>query len=200
MKKYYSLIRAFHLYSGLFISPFVLIFSISVLLLNHTNYFDGLRSKRQLTSQQSIPDFKALDSDLATAKMIIEKLDVAGEIDWISKTDSTFSFPVNKAGSTTRISLNLKTGIVDIHEYDLGTLNGTAYLHTMPGQHNASMRGNSFFMKLWRIMTDVVVYVVLFSTATGVILWYLLKPERSLGFYALASGIILLKGLLIFLF
>lgn len=137
---------------------------------------------------------------MATAKMITEQLDITGEIDWISKTDSIFSFPVNKTGSTTWISLNVKTGLADIHENDLGILKGTTYLHTMPGQHNASMRGNSFFMKGWRIMTDVVVYVVLFLTATGVILWYLLKPERSLGLYALASGIILLTGLLILLF
>lgn len=200
MKKYYSLLRALHLYSGLFISPLILIFSISVLVLNHTNYFDGLRPKQESVSQRTIPDFKVLNSDMATAKSIIQQLQINGEIDWISKTDSTFSFPVNKTSSTTRISLNLKTGLVDIHESNHGILKGTTYLHTMPGQHNASMRGNSFFMKVWRIATDVVVYIILFLSATGVILWYLLKPERSLGIYALANGIIMLVGLLILLF
>ena len=42
MKKHYPSVRAIHLYVGLFISPFVLIFSISALVLNHTDYINRI--------------------------------------------------------------------------------------------------------------------------------------------------------------
>lgn len=39
MKKYYKAIADIHLHTGLFISPFILIFSVSALVLNH-NFID----------------------------------------------------------------------------------------------------------------------------------------------------------------
>jgi hypothetical protein len=201
MKKYYSSVRALHLYFGLFISPFILIFSISVLVLNHSDFFNRLLPGKKLEPVQThIDDFQFRDSDLSTAKEITNKLKINGEIDWISKTDSTFSFPVNKPGLNKWISLNIRSGNVLVTESKEGTFKGMAYLHMMPGQHNANMRGNSFFMKVWRVMTDVFVYVVLFLSVTGVFLWYFLKPERKLGIYALAIGFVFFTGLLILLF
>jgi len=201
MKKYYSLVRALHLYFGLFISPFVLIFSISVLVLNHTAYFNRLRpGKEGPPVQKHIAGFQPQLSDSLTAKSILHSLDLSGEIDWISKTDTTFSFPVNKPGVTNWISLNTKTGMASITRHDEGMLKGMTYLHMMPGQHNAQMRGNSVFMKAWRVATDVFVYFVLFVSASGVFLWYFLRPERKLGIYSLGFGLAFLVFLLMLLF
>ncbi len=200
MKKYYSIAKALHLYFGLLISPFIFIFSVSVLVFNHTEYFNKLRPKKELAPvEQQLNDFTFKDSDLATAKAIIEQLDITGEIDWISKTDSTFSFPVNRPGLNQRISLHTKTSKVTITQIDVGTFNGVTYLHTMPGQHNAMLRGNSSFMKAWRIATDSFVYLILFVSATGVFLWYVLRPERKLGIYSLAIGILCFSILMILL-
>ena len=88
-----------HLYFGLSISPFILIFSISILVINHTEYFNKLQPKKELKSPHAqLHDFQMQGSDLLTAKAIIQQLNINGEIDWVSKTDSTFSFPVNKPG------------------------------------------------------------------------------------------------------
>src|SRR5258706_770497 len=173
MKKYYSLVRALHLYFGLFISPFVLIVSTSVLVLNHTAYFSRLRPGEDgQPIQKHLAGFQPQPSDSLTAKSILRSLDLSGEIDWISKTDTTFSFPVNKPGLIHWISFNTKTGIASVTRRDEGMLKGTTYLHMMPGQHNARMRGNSVFMKAWRVATDFFVYFVLFVSASGVFLWY----------------------------
>ena len=201
MKKYYSLVRSLHLYFGLFISPFILIFSISVLVLNHRDYFDSLRPGNELEPiNKSLTDFQLLRSDSLTAKSILQQLGITGEIDWITKTDSTFFFPVNKPGLNKSISVNTKTGTVLIKGHDEGIFKGLAYLHMMPGQHNARMRGNSVFMKAWRVVTDVFVYFVLFASATGVFLWYFLRPERKLGIYSLGFGFVFLLVLLMLLF
>ena len=201
MKQYYSLVRLLHLYLGLFISPFILIFSISILVLNHADYFNALRPAQELEPvQKRLIHFQPLGSDSLIAKSVLQQLGITGEIDWISRTDSTFSFPVKRPGQNKRISINTKTGVVLITGHDEGILKGTAYLHMMPGQHNARMRGNSFFMKAWRVATDVFVYFVLFVSATGVFMWYFLRPERNLGIYSLGFGFVMLIVSLMLLF
>lgn len=201
MNKYYSLVRLLHLYFGLFVSPFILIFSISVLVLNHADYFNMLRPTQELEPiKKDLVNFQPQSSDSLTAKSILQQLGITGEIDWIHKTDSTFSFPVNTPGLNKLISLNTKTGTVLVTQRDEGIFKGMTYLHIMPGQHNARMRGNSVFMKAWRVVTDVFVYFVLFASATGVFLWYFLRPERKLGMYSLGFGFVLLIVLLILLF
>ena len=49
MRKYYLPVRALHLYIGLFISPFVLIFAVSVLVFNHPQFINkAIPCKRDL--------------------------------------------------------------------------------------------------------------------------------------------------------
>jgi hypothetical protein len=200
LKKYFSLTKALHLYFGLFISPFIFIFSISVLVLNHADYFNSISPKNEIAIVEGqLADFVFQETDLLTAKAIIGQLDITGEIDWISKTDSTFSFPVNTPGLSKRIFLNTKTGKMTIAQKGEGAFDAVAYLHTMPGQHNAMLRGNSFFMRTWMIATDVFVYIILFVSATGVFLWYFLRPERKLGIYSLAMGLLFFFALMIML-
>jgi hypothetical protein len=54
-------------------------------------------------------------------------------------------------------------------------------------------------MKTWRLLADMVVYLLLFLSASGVFLWYFLKAERKLGWLAIISGAIIFTGLLLFI-
>ncbi len=190
-----------HVYFGLFISPFVLIFGISVIILNHPGFIN------RVNPAIALPDIKTKlvkipydTTDLQTAKAIIRKLNINGEIDFISKKDSSISFPVNKPGLRTFITVNTTNDSVLITQKYEGTLRSTAYLHSMPGPHNVSIRGNSAFLKIWRILADGVIYILLFLTASGVFLWYTLKAERVIGMYALALGVLFFVGILLFIF
>jgi hypothetical protein len=64
------------------------------------------------------------------------------------------------------------------------------YLHKSPGQHNANIRGNWIFTRLWRILVDSVVYVLLFLTTGGVYLWAVIKAERKTGLICLGAGMV----------
>lgn len=201
MKKYYPPVRTLHLYFGLFISPFILIFSISVIIFNHPGLINRVYPVQKSPIVKTKLDKIPYDStDLQTAKAIIRKLNINGEIDFISKSDSSISFPVNKPGLKTFIAVNTINDSVSITRKQEGTLRATTYLHSMPGPHNASIRGNSVFLKIWRILTDAVVYILLFLTVSGVFLWYILKAERVIGLYAIALGVLLFIGILLFIF
>jgi hypothetical protein len=201
VKKYYPPARALHLYVGLFISPFVFIFGISVLVFNHPAFINRVNTVKVLPERRTKFDKTPHDtSDIATASAILKKLNISGEIDFISKTDSTISFPVMKPGLRINLKVNTNTDSVLIIRKQEGPLRATTYLHSMPGPHNVKVRGNSAFMKAWRILSDAVVYLLLFLTVSGVFLWYFLKVERVPGIYALTLGVLFFAGLLLMIF
>jgi len=201
LKDYYTLIRSFHVYFGLFISPFILIFGISVLAFNHLRFLNQTSPVRSLQEIRTRLDEIPYDTtDLGTAKAIIRKLNINGEIDYIAKNDNQISFPVNKPGLKTRVTVNTNTGSVVINRQIEGSFRAMNYLHIMPGQHNASIRGNSFYMKIWKLMADAAVYLLLFLIVSGIYLWYSLKYERITGWYALILGMLIFTGLLLLIF
>lgn len=185
------------MYFGLFITPFVLIFGISVLAFNHMSFLNRIIPVRSLTGIRTKLDYIPYDTtDPGTARAIIDKLGIHGEIDFISKNDNEISFPVNIPGLKTRVIVNTNTDSVVVTRQMEGSVRAMNYLHIMPGQHNAAMRGNSLFMRVWRILTDTVVYLLIFLILSGVYLWYFLKSERGTGLYLLVLGILFFAGLL----
>ena len=200
-KSFHHLIQTLHIYFGLFISPFILIFSISVLAFNHTGFLNRINPVRSLPEIRTRLDNIPYDStDLLTAGRIIRKLGIKGEIDFIMRNDDQISFPVNKPGLKSRIIVNTHTDSVLITRQMEGAVRAMNYLHIMPGQHNARMRGNSLFMKIWRLMTDGIVYLLLFLILSGIFLWYYLEFERDTGIYAIVLGILFFTGLLFLIF
>ncbi|MEX2233820.1 MAG: PepSY-associated TM helix domain-containing protein [Cyclobacteriaceae bacterium] len=201
MKRYCALLRSLHLYFGLFITPFVLIFSISVLVFNHPGFIDFLSPIKPSTETRTKLDKIPYDTtDLLTAKAIIEKLEIEGEIDFINQNDDRISFPVKKPGLKTQITVNKHTDSVLITQQNEGAYRALTFLHSMPGAHNVKIRGNSSYIQVWRVLADVVVYLLLFLTISGVFLWYFLKVERNFGFFSIALGLIIFTSLLLIIF
>ena len=201
MKKYYPSIRSLHLYIGLFISPFFLIFSLSVLVFNHEGILNKISPVKSLASiRTKLSGIPKDSTDLLVAKAIIRELHITGEIDFISRHADRISFPVNKPGLKMRIEVNTNNDSVLITKENVGALRGMSYLHMMPGQHNVKMRGNSSYMKIWRFLADVVVYLLLFLSASGVFLWYFLRMERNVGLISLGLGAMVFVGLLMLIF
>jgi hypothetical protein len=199
MKKLYPSVRALHLYIGLFISTLVVIFAVSVLVFNHQEFFNkictDIAAETHSFELDSIP---VRGSDILTAKAILSELKIAGEVDYINKTDSSMSFPVNTTRKTYSIRVNKLTNEVFVITSSKNIFQATTYLHSMPGPHNINIRGNSGFIKLWRYLIDIIVYSVLFLTVSGIFMWCFYRSERKWGIVAAVSGIFILL-ILIFL-
>jgi hypothetical protein len=189
MKRYYSQIRLLHLYFGLFISPFVLIFAVSVLVFNHPQVMDDAFPVEELPVVKQKLDAIPYDTtDLLTARAIITKLGIKGEVDYINQNADHISFPVKQPGLRRQITVNKLTDSIYIREFRESSARALTYLHSMPGQHNQKIRGNSGFIRVWRVFADMVVYLLLFISASGVFLWYFLRGERTFGLFALTLG------------
>lgn len=198
----YSVTRDLHLYVGLFLSPFVVVFAVSVFFLAHA-WVPGARDAKATTRTVSDvvfpPDFEQLKArELVDAgQSILRQLGVHGEINFVRQMprERRVVLPVMLPGRETTVDLNVAARTARITSRTTGMWDATILLHKMPGPHNAALRGNSTYIAAWRWLADATVYLLLFLTVSGVYLWAVLKAERRIGIALLAAGAMTLGGL-----
>ena len=86
------------------------------------------------------------------------------------------------------VDLNTDTRSAAITGRATGMWNALVYLHKMPGQHNANIRGNWIFLRIWKWLADATVYLVLFLSVSGIYLWAVLRAERRIGWTLMGAG------------
>src|SRR6266404_9215992 len=200
--RFYRFIRDLHLYLGLFISPFVLVFAISVFFLVHS----WLPRLTPETSTTRVASAVPLPADLQTLsgrplidalKPTLEKADVRGEVGFVRHLvkEDKFIIPVTIPGRETTVSISIASREATIVTRETGLADALVTLHKFPGQHLSNIRMNWFYMKAWRWMADATVYLILFISVSGIYLWYVLRAERKVGFILLFAGALLFFGM-----
>jgi hypothetical protein len=197
----YRWTRDLHLYFGLFISPFVLLFAVSVLFLNHakvaTDEWTSEATVRDLRIPVGIEAARGPDA-VARAREVLAQIDLAGEIGSTSYVARTgrFVFPVSRPGLEARIAVDLGDRSATVSRRITSSWEALAYLHKMPGPHNVNIRGNWVWTRAWRWFADGTVYLLLFVSASGIYLWSAIKAERRIGLALLAAGSVTFFGLI----
>ena len=197
----YRWLRDLHLYFGLFISPFILLFAASVFYLNHGKLAADGETARDTYSNLTIPDgFDRLKGREAVerATAILPQVGVSGEIGFLRYVSSTrhLIFPVSKAGSEATIDVDLDARTAIVQRRRMGLWESLSYLHKIPGPHNVAIRGNWIGTTIWRVFADATIYLLLFISVSGVYLWWAIKSERRIGFALLAGGAMTFAGLI----
>lgn len=179
-------IRDLHLYFGLFISPFIILFAVTTIIFNHTwKPWDNQASIVELEMSVQVPE--GIEG-VEQAKAVMKQVGISGEIMNIFKRRNRLTIPVRKPGYNASIQVNLETGIAVVEERELDFWDGLMYLHKSPGPHVANIRGNWVFTRIWTYLVDGVVYLVLFISASGIYLWLILKAERKIGLIVVGVG------------
>src|SRR6266498_2994013 len=198
----YRLIRDLHLYLGLFSSPFVLVFAISVFFLVHAwlPKFAPETSHTRVVSALPLPgDLQTLSGRplIDALKPALEKADVRGEVGFVRHMvkEERLIIPVTIPGRETTVSISIASREATIVTRETGLANALVTLHKSPGQHGPNIRMNWFYMRAWRWMADATVYLVLFISVSGIYLWYVLRAERSVGLILLFAGALSFFGM-----
>jgi hypothetical protein len=197
----YRWTRDLHLYAGLLISPFLLLFAASVFFLNHGKVAPSEWRSVRTVQGLTVPDDldRAVGHDaIARAKSVLAQLDLDGEVGFTRFNGQTrhFAFPVSRPGVEMAIDIDVGTKSATISTRPTSAWEAIAYLHKMPGPHNAAIRGNWMPTRLWRVLADTTVYVTLFLTITGIFLWWAIKAERRTGLGVLSAGLLTFLGLI----
>lgn len=197
----YRWLRDLHLYFGLFISPFILLFAVSVFYLNHGKLGPGANPAPDTYRDLKIPDgFDRLKGREAVdrARAVLPQIEVSGEIGFLRYVPTTrhLIFPVSKAGSEATVDIDLARQTATVSRRSMNVWESLSYLHKIPGPHNVALRGNWIGTVLWRVFADATIYLLLFISVTGVYLWWAIKAERRIGFTLLAGGAATFAGLI----
>lgn len=201
-RRLYWLIRDLHLFLGLFSSPFVIVFAVSVFFMVHgwlprsgsskstTRTVPALPLPRNVQTLSGRPLIDAL-------KPVLETADVRGEIGFIRHLvkEEELIIPVSIPGRETTVSIKLANGDATILTRELGLAAALATLHQSPGEHAPAIRMNWSYMRAWRWFADSTVYLILFITLSGVYLWLVMRAERGVGFVLIITGALTLFGM-----
>jgi hypothetical protein len=203
MRRLYLVTRDLHLYCGLFLSPFVLVFSVSVFYLVHglsQRPAPGASDASRTVANLSVPpDIARLQgrARVDALRPVLEQLDVRGEVDFVRHVASEHRLivPVRLPDRDTVVSLDYDKATATVTSRDQSLGDALVYLHKMPGPHNVDVRGNSRIMRLWRLLADATVYLLLFITLSGIYLWTALRAERRIGLVLILAGATTFWGL-----
>jgi len=201
-RRFYWLIRDLHMFLGLFISPFVLVFAISVFFLVHTlrPRIASETSTTRIVSGLPLPENLQMLSGrplIDALKPILEKAEVPGEVGFVRHMvkEEQLIIPVTIPGRETTVSIHIASREATIVTRETGLADALVTLHKSPGQHGPNIRMNWFYMKAWRWLADATVYLILFISVSGVYLWHVLRAERSVGFILLFAGALSFFGM-----
>jgi hypothetical protein len=188
VKHFHSKTRDLHLYAGLFLCPFVLLFAFSTFLLNHPSRSPSAKPEPKRSVSMDVPAGEP--GSIPHAREILRQIGVTGEMDYVrhnAKAERLF-IPVSRPGVTTRVDVDLRAKTATIEREERGLGEALNYLHKMPGPHNVKFRGNWIYMSWWAVTADAAVYGILFLTASGLYLWWKLKAERTVGWVLVGGG------------
>jgi hypothetical protein len=202
---FYRWTRDLHLYAGLFISPFLLLFAVSVFFLNHAKVTPNRWTRVELRENIQVPaDIDRLQGRdaVAAGQQVLRQIGIDGEIGFTRFVRQTqhFVFPVSTPRLEANVDVDINARTATVSSRPTTFLESLAYLHKMPGPHNVAIRGNWQPTRAWRGFADATIYLVLFITLSGVYLWWSLRAERRVGVVMLSTGFITLVGLAFVLF
>lgn len=198
---FYRWIRDLHLYFGLFVSPFILLFAGSVFFLNHakvaTDRWTSVDTFQSVQIPGGIESARGRDA-ISRAQAILQQIGVSGEIGFTRYIQQKrhFVFPVSRPGLETMVDVDLDARSASVSRRQTSFWEALGYLHKMPGPHNVAIRGNWLPTRVWRWFADATIYLTLFISMSGIYLWWVLKAERHIGLTLLAMGAVTFFGLI----
>lgn len=203
MRRLYLVTRDLHLYFGLFLSPFILVFAASVFYLVHgiaqRPAPDPSDASRTVTNVDVPPHIAQMQgrARVEALRPVLDRLGVHGEIDFVRHVakEHRLIVPVRLPDRDTVVDLDYERGSASVTSRRQTFGDALVYLHKMPGPHNADLRGNSRLMRAWRLLADTTAYVLLFITISGIYLWVALKAERKIGLVLMLAGAATFCGL-----
>ena len=190
--RFYQWTRQLHLYFGLFLCPFVLIYAVTTIMLNHRWHFEGEVEKTSVPVQLQ----EGLE-DKEQGEQILRQLGVTGET-FVRRLPKQNALRISaaKPALNVAVTVDLDTQIAQVEHRKPGFAGAMKSLHFSPGPHKT--KGVTwFFSRLWAWTADTVVYLLLFITISGIYMWAVIKAERKAGLISVGLGCLCFVGMLL---
>jgi hypothetical protein len=195
--------RRLHFYLGLYFLFFLWLFSLTGLLLNHSDWAQALGANQRTDTKDDRPIQPPRgDTDVDRARDIMRQLSLAGEINWpASQQPGTFAFNVSRPNDASQIRVDLGANRASMVHFTNSGVSAFRIFHTFSGSRYAdTARRDWILTTVWVFAMDALAVGLLAMVFGSYYMWYRLKPRRRLGLVVLAAGGaaagLVLKGLL----
>ncbi len=184
-----KLIRRTHMYLALFLAPWVLMYAISTLAMNHREAFVTWYGNSRPTWEVErtldyTRDMSGADRN-AVARQILADLELDGRHDVRgSLTNGELTIIRQEPLTLRRIKYDLTKKSLTVEREAVQVHSLLNRLHGRRG-YNQPYRVE----KLWALSVDVVIVAMLFWSVSGLWLWWTLKKARMIGGICLAGGV-----------
>ncbi len=186
------IVRRVHLLLGLFLAPWVLMYSLSTLGMHHRKLFTGNERRvhpgYELISEQKYPQLLDADGDRHSAALqILRDLDMEGAYSVRGTLqEGHLTIIRDQPVRPFRVTYLGDTGTLRIERQNFGLTYFLEMLHRRRGYQQDYM-GND----LWALVVDGVILTILIWAITGIWMWWSMLRTRKPGAWCLVAGVTL---------
>lgn len=189
---FHLLARRIHLYLGLFLAPWVLLYGISVLAMNHMPFFQDLygprwgqfAAEKQLTWESPLPAGTAADE---VGRRILRDLGMDGAHNVQARRDGTIIVHRHDVVTPRRITYRPTDRLLVVERQELQLPLLLRRLHAQRGYGQPYLANDA-----WAVCVDLFIAAVLLWGITGVWIWLKIRPARRWGAVCAAAGCVVL--------
>ncbi|MEO6244214.1 MAG: hypothetical protein ABIQ12_02155 [Opitutaceae bacterium] len=193
-----KLIRRTHMYLALFLTPWMIAYALSGLVLNHGEtvrgwYGGNYGNFEKIEERPYAIAFSAEETPHMIAEQILDDLGLAGSfgIPPGGSTPARLIINRNAAFTLHRITFFRAEQRLLVEQQRLAAPVVVNRVHFRHGYEQPYVSA-----KLWGGIVDLVVVGMGFWVASGVILWWEIRPARTWGAASLIAGLAIFTGLL----
>jgi hypothetical protein len=187
MKNWNLLFRRTHLYLGLLLIPWLLIYALSTVALNHPETFRPYRAAdpqwlplwEKDYALAALPDPASLR---ATAQRILDDHGLRGAFG-VRRQGQRLNLNVQNFWHPKRLTYDFDTQKLRAEEKRFAWLDVLIRLHERTGYGQGGLLNN-----LWAFFVDLFCFATLAWIGTGLYLWWKLSAQRTWGWLALGGG------------
>jgi hypothetical protein len=186
------IVRRVHMFTGLFLAPWMLMYALSTLVMTHSNYlFSFYPSKSPaMVTERELDYARAFPTNVTREYMgqqILQDLGLDGTHS-VSGGRNGNPLIVNRqhALRTQRITFDASKSKIVIEREEFRTPTFLERLHRRRGYNHPYTLEDT-----WGFTVDVAVVTMVFWSLSGIWLWWELKSTRRWGALSLAAGVIL---------
>lgn len=189
-----KLLRRIHLYTGFFLAPWVLMYAVSTVAMNHRAFFSGEAEEGLRWEKRSEHAFDGVLPEGGTAgtqaRVILASLNLDGAHNarW-SKDKSALVVQRQRLRDPLRITCTPGDGKVIVEGQQAKTSALLERMHRRRGYQQ-----DYYADDVWAFIVDLFIVAMVFWVVSGFILWWQMKATRRVGLAFALGGLAVFIG------
>ena len=174
----YAVLRKVHLYSGLAILAFVMMYFVTGYPMIHRTWFPDSDAVKKIRTEPIV--YKGIKDPFVYSKYLQDTFDLRGQVTRRRRLeDGSWEFRYSRPGTTYEAVV-----VPEGNSVRITTVKENA-VETMIGFHELHGYGHGKLYNLWAFFHDLASLALIVFACTGIYLWYRLTKKKLLGWILL---------------